>query len=151
MALTFLWDGAASTLYASTDTSSVAQAQATAAFKIEIATTPPTPTTPTTFNYTFTLLDQVDHPDPGDTNTEDPNILIDLVYAAVGPGGTDTGTVHVTLDDDIPTVTQAQQTGTVDEDGVPGGIADGPGDVAGEATVATGSVAPLFNSVPTSR
>ena len=48
VALTFLWDGAASTLYASTDTSSVAQAQATAAFKIEIATTPPTPTTPTT-------------------------------------------------------------------------------------------------------
>ena len=51
----------------------------------------------------------------------------------------------VTVDDDTPTASQAQQTGTVDEDGVPGGIAGGTGDVAGEATVATGSVAPLFN------
>src|SRR5262249_31815853 len=50
------------------------------------------------------------------------------------------------VDDDTPTASQAQQTGTVDEDGVPGGIAGGVGDVAGEATVATGSVAPLFNS-----
>src|SRR5262249_21477570 len=52
----------------------------------------------------------------------------------------------VTVDDDTPQASQAQQTGTVDEDGVPGGIAGGTGDVAGEATVATGSVAPLFNS-----
>src|SRR5262249_24440490 len=52
----------------------------------------------------------------------------------------------VTVDDDTPTASQAQQTSTVDEDGVPGGIAGGVGDVAGEATVATGSVAPLFNS-----
>ena len=52
----------------------------------------------------------------------------------------------VTVDDDTPTASQASQAGTVDEDGVPGGIAGGTGDVAGEATVATGSVAPLFNS-----
>ena len=38
------------------------------------------------------------------------------------------------------------QTGTVDEDGVPGGIAGGIGDVAGEATVASGNVSGLFNS-----
>ena len=56
------------------------------------------------------------------------------------------GTLSIDVDDDTPTASPAQQTGTVDEDGVPGGIAGGIGDVAGEATVATGSVAPLFNS-----
>src|SRR5262245_40467589 len=137
-ALTFFWDGASGALYASTITSSLAQAQATAAFKIQVTASSP-------FNYTFTLLDQVDHPDPGNTNTEDPNILINLTYTAVG-AGTDTGIVHVTIDDDIPVASQESSTGTVDEDGVPGGIAGGVGDVAGEATVATGSVAPLFNS-----
>ena len=137
-ALTFFWDGASRTLFASRDASSLVTAQATAAFKIEVAASPP-------FTYTFTLLDQVDHPDPGDANTEDPNILIDLTYTAVG-AGTDTGVVHVTIDDDIPIASQASQAGTVDEDGVPGGIAGGTGDVTGEATVATGSVAPLFNS-----
>jgi T1SS-143 domain-containing protein len=136
-ALTFFWDGASRTLFASKDTSSLAMAQATAAFKIEVAASSP-------FTYTFTLLDQVDHPDPVDANTEDPNILIDLTYTAVG-AGTDTGVVHVTIDDDIPIASQASDSGTVDEDGVPGGIAGGDGDVAGEATVATGSVAPLFN------
>jgi T1SS-143 domain-containing protein len=66
----------------------------------------------------------------------------------VTDGDTDTadGTLAINVDDDTPTASQAQQTGTVDEDGVPGGIAGGVGDVAGEATVATGSVAPLFNS-----
>ncbi|TJW35968.1 MAG: hypothetical protein E5W83_34090, partial [Mesorhizobium sp.] len=53
---------------------------------------------------------------------------------------------QIVIEDDGPTASQAQQTGTVDEDGVPGGIAGGVGDVAGEATQATGSVAPLFNS-----
>uniref|UniRef100_UPI0018DE885D hypothetical protein n=1 Tax=Mesorhizobium sp. WSM3224 TaxID=1040986 RepID=UPI0018DE885D len=53
---------------------------------------------------------------------------------------------QIVIEDDGPTASQAQQTGTVDEDGVPGGIAGGIGDVAGEATQATGSVTPLFNS-----
>ena len=137
-ALSFFWDGASGTLYASTNISSLADAQRPRRSRSQVAASSP-------FNYTFTLLDQVDHPDPGNANTEDPNILIDLTYTAVG-AGTDTGVVHVTIDDDIPIASQAQQTGTVDEDGVPGGIAGGVGDVAGEATVATGSVAPLFNS-----
>ncbi|TXL73706.1 hypothetical protein FHP25_20065 [Vineibacter terrae] len=139
-ALTFFWDGGSGTLFASTNTSSLANAQASAVFKIQVAASSP-------FTYTFTLLDQVDHPaanGTADDNTENPNILVDLTYTAVGVG-TDTGVIHVTLDDDIPIVTAAQQTGTVDEDGVPGGIAGGVGDVAGEATVATGSVAPLFS------
>ncbi|HKU99819.1 MAG TPA: hypothetical protein VJR58_31275, partial [Vineibacter sp.] len=139
-ALTFFWDGASGTLYASTNTTSLANAQSTAVFKIQVAASSP-------FNYTFTLLDQVDHPSgsgTADDNTENPNVLIDLTYTAVG-AGTDTGIVHVTLDDDIPLVSAAQQTGTVDEDGVTGGIAGGVGDVIGEATVATGNVAPLFS------
>jgi T1SS-143 domain-containing protein len=141
-ALTFFWDDSSATLYASTNTSSLANAQATAAFKIQVAAASP-------FNYTFTLFDQIDHPSANgtpDDNSETPNVLIDLTYTAVGGGGSDTGIVHVTIDDDIPIASQAQQTGTVDEDGVPGGIAGGTGDVAGEATVASGSLAPLFNS-----
>ncbi|MGH8859591.1 MAG: hypothetical protein ACREXG_16420, partial [Polaromonas sp.] len=47
--------------------------------------------------------------------------------------------------DDGPTASLTQLTGTVDEDGVSGGIAGGTGDVAGEATTASGSVAALFN------
>jgi hypothetical protein len=93
--LTFFWDGASRTLYASRDTDSLLDAQATAAFKIQVTASSP-------FNYTFTLVDQVDHPDTGNTNTEDPNIVIDLTYTAVGAGGSDTGVVQVTIDDDVP-------------------------------------------------
>ena len=62
---------------------------------------------------------------------------------------------HLTLIDDAPIATANQVTGTVDEDGVlegaanngPGdGIAGGIGDVAGQAVVANGSVATLFQS-----
>src|SRR5262249_8748513 len=98
-ALTFFWDGVSGTLFASTNATSLANADATAVFKIAVTATAP-------FNYTFTLLDQVDHPDPANANTEDPNILVDLTYTAVGAGGTDTGIVHVTLDDDIPVPSQ---------------------------------------------
>jgi hypothetical protein len=52
-ALTFFWDGASNTLYASTNTSSLANAQASAVFKIQVTASAP-------FTYTFTLLDQVD-------------------------------------------------------------------------------------------
>ncbi|MEO8175168.1 MAG: choice-of-anchor K domain-containing protein [Sphingomicrobium sp.] len=55
-------------------------------------------------------------------------------------------TIVVTVEDDSPTASQALVTGTVDEDGLPGGIPGGPGDVAGTATVASGSVATLFHS-----
>ena len=55
-------------------------------------------------------------------------------------------TIVVTVEDDSPTASQALVTGTVDEDGLAGGIAGGPGAVSGTATVASGSVAALFNS-----
>ncbi len=68
--------------------------------------------------------------------------------------GNATGLV-ITVDDDTPIATAGTSTGTVDEDGVVEGIADagpgdgiagGTGDVAGQATVATGSVTALFQS-----
>ncbi|NWL75267.1 hypothetical protein DM872_00125, partial [Pseudomonas taiwanensis] len=45
-----------------------------------------------------------------------------------------------------PTATGAAASGTVDEDGLAGGIAGGIGDVAGAATVASGSVTGIFQS-----
>ena len=65
------------------------------------------------------------------------------------------GSFGINVDDDTPIATAGTSTGTVDEDGVVEGIADagpgdgiagGTGDVAGEATTATGSVAALFQS-----
>ena len=108
----------------------------------------------TTGAWTFTLVDQLDHPTlnglPGDNTENDLTIDLSSILRATD---FDSDTVAaaanalvIIVDDDTPTASQAQQTGTVDEDGVPGGIAGGVGDVAGEATVATGSVAPLFNS-----
>ena len=107
-----------------------------------------------TGDWTFTLVDQLDHPtlngQAGDDTENDLAINLSSILRATD---FDSDTVAaaanaliVTVDDDTPQASQAQQTGTVDEDGVPGGIAGGTGDVAGEATVATGSVAPLFNS-----
>ncbi|MFN3748846.1 MAG: beta strand repeat-containing protein [Sphingorhabdus sp.] len=48
--------------------------------------------------------------------------------------------------DDAPTALTATTSGTVDEDGLTGGIAGGTGDVAGEAVSATGSVTGLFSA-----
>ena len=140
-ALTYFWDGAGSTLYASTNTSSLAQALSTAVFKIQISTGAP-------FNYTFTLVDQVDHPagTEAEDNTESPNVSIDLTYTAFGSGGSATGVVHVTIDDDTPTASLNTVTGTVDEDGLSGGIAGGTGDVDGIALTNSGLVTTLFNT-----
>src|SRR5262249_47217769 len=104
--------------------------------------------------WTFTLVDQLDHPtlngQAGDDTENDLAVNLSSILRATDFDGDSVtaaaNALIVTVDDDTPTASQAQQTGTVDEDGVPGGIAGGTGDVAGEATVATGSVAPLFNS-----
>src|SRR5262249_13863541 len=77
--LTFFWDPASGTLFASTNATSLANAQNTAAFKFQVAASSP-------FNYTFTLLKQVDHPSgagTADDNTENPNVFITLTYTAV--------------------------------------------------------------------
>ena len=53
VALTYYYDSVTSILYASTDTSSVGHALATAAFSIDI--------NPTTGAYAFDLIKQIDH------------------------------------------------------------------------------------------
>uniref|UniRef100_UPI00215C273C T1SS-143 repeat domain-containing protein n=1 Tax=unclassified Pseudomonas TaxID=196821 RepID=UPI00215C273C len=52
----------------------------------------------------------------------------------------------ITVDDDTPTAAGTAEAGTVDEDGLANGIAGGVGDVAGEATTASGNVTGIFQS-----
>ena len=99
--------------------------------------------------YTVVQNNPIVHPSlngaAGD-NTEN-NLSFGIgVQVVDADGDTDGATITINVDDDTPIALEAQVTGTVDEDGVPGGIAGGTGDVAGEATVANGSVASLFAS-----
>ena len=81
----------------------------------------------TTGAWTFTLADQLDHPTlnglSGDDTENDLTIkLSSILRAADADGDTAAAAANaliVTVDDDTPTASQAQQTGTVDEDGVP--------------------------------
>ena len=115
---------------------------------------------PATGAWTFTLVDQLDHA-AGNAENDLTINLGAIVQATDRDGDTVSGNATglvITVDDDTPIATAGTSTGTVDEDGVvegmanagPGdGIAGGPagdGDVAGQATVATGSVAALFQS-----
>ncbi|MFV3304594.1 DUF5801 repeats-in-toxin domain-containing protein [Pseudomonas sp. NY15181] len=98
--------------------------------------------------YTFTLLKPLDHPAGNDENDITLN-LGTLLKATDKDGDTVTAAAEklvITVDDDTPNATGTAATGTVDEDGLPNGIPGGVGDVAGEATVATGSVAGIFHS-----
>src|SRR5262249_11884264 len=98
--------------------------------------------------WTFTLVGQLDHAAGNKENDLTINLRsilratdFDQDTVAAAPNA-----LIITVDDDTPTASQASSTGTVDEDGLPGGIPGGVGDVPGEAITATGSVAPLFNS-----
>ncbi|WP_237509730.1 DUF5801 repeats-in-toxin domain-containing protein [Pseudomonas chlororaphis] len=99
-------------------------------------------------DYNFTLLQPLDHPAGNDEN----DITINLgamLQATDKDGDTVTATAEklvITVDDDTPTATGTAAAGTVDEDGLANGIAGGIGDVAGEATVANGSVSGIFQS-----
>ena len=96
--LFYLWDDASDTLYASTDITDLNTAIATAAFKLQITDAP-------TGAYTFTLLQALEHaPGSGATdNTEDPNIVLSLAYTATdGDDDSASGTISVTIDDDMP-------------------------------------------------
>src|SRR6185436_14197018 len=104
-----------------------------------------------------TLVDQLDHA-AGNAENDLTINLGAIVQATDFDGDTVVGNATglvITVDDDTPIATAGTSTGTVDEDGVVEGIADagpgdgiagGTGDVAGEATVATGSVSGLFQS-----
>lgn len=90
-ALTYYWDATGDTLYASTDASSLSNAEATAAFKVELNTS--------TGEYTYTLLKPVDHPT---ADTED-EIVIDIGYTVSDSNGDSApGKLTVTIDDDSP-------------------------------------------------
>ncbi|MGR6739660.1 T1SS-143 repeat domain-containing protein [Pseudomonas chlororaphis] len=98
--------------------------------------------------YSFTLLQPLDHPAGNDENDITIN-LGSLLQATDKDGDTVTAAAEklvITVDDDTPTATGTAVTGTVDEDGLANGIAGGVGDVAGEATVASGSVTGIFQS-----
>ena len=125
-----------------------------AVFKLELTNT-------SDGSYTFTLLDQLDHPDTvGGDNTENELLLqLGSVFKVTDKDGDSvTATAQklvITVDDDTPIATLNPLTGTVDEDGVlegaanagPGdGIAGGTGDVAGEIVLASGNVSTLFQS-----
>ncbi|WP_414863416.1 DUF5801 repeats-in-toxin domain-containing protein, partial [Pseudomonas chlororaphis] len=101
-----------------------------------------------TGDYNFTLLQPLDHPAGNDENDITLN-LGTLLKATDKDGDTVTATAEklvITVDDDTPTATGTAAAGTVDEDGLANGIAGGVGDVAGEATTATGSVTGIFQS-----
>ncbi|POA66640.1 DUF5801 repeats-in-toxin domain-containing protein [Pseudomonas sp. GW531-T4] len=98
--------------------------------------------------YNFTLLQPLDHPAGNDENDITLN-LGTLLQVTDKDGDTVTAAAEklvITVDDDTPTANGTAVTGTVDEDGLANGIAGGVGDVAGEATVASGSVAGIFQS-----
>ncbi len=89
--LTYYWDLAGDTLYASTNVSSLANAQSTAAFKVVLNTS--------TGGYTYTQIKPLDH---HVVDTED-DIVVNLTYQVKdGSGDTANGTLTVTIDDDSP-------------------------------------------------
>jgi hypothetical protein len=92
VALFYFWDAASSTLYASTDVTSAAQAAATVVFSIALQESGGL------FDYFFSSTGQIDHPAG---NTEN-NVLVDVTFTATGQGGTATGTFHLSFDDDLP-------------------------------------------------
>jgi len=99
-------------------------------------------------DYSFTLLQPLDHPAGNDENDISLNLGA-MLQATDKDGDTVTATADklvITVDDDTPTATGTAAAGTVDEDGLANGIAGGVGDVAGEATTASGSVTGIFQS-----
>ncbi|MGY4817743.1 T1SS-143 repeat domain-containing protein [Pseudomonas chlororaphis subsp. piscium] len=98
--------------------------------------------------YSFSLLQPLDHPAGNDENDISIN-LGTLLQATDKDGDTVTAAAEklvITVDDDTPTAAGTAEAGTVDEDGLANGIAGGIGDVAGEATVASGNVTGIFQS-----
>ncbi|MCB2255808.1 hypothetical protein KTQ74_28210 [Pseudomonas chlororaphis] len=99
-------------------------------------------------DYSFTLLQPLDHA-PGNNENDITINLGSLLKATDKDGDSVTAAAEklvITVDDDTPTAMGTAVTGTVDEDGLANGIAGGVGDVAGEATTASGSVTGIFQS-----
>ncbi len=101
-ALKYYWDAAGDTLYASTNTASLADAQSTAAFTVVLNTA--------TGAYTYTQLKPVDHPghdadgaNNGPETSYEDNLNVNLTYQVKDSNGdAATGTLSVTINDDSP-------------------------------------------------
>ncbi|ROL90233.1 hypothetical protein BK637_10540 [Pseudomonas chlororaphis] len=99
-------------------------------------------------DYSFTLLQPLDHPAGNDENDITLN-LGTLLQATDRDGDTVTAAAEklvITVDDDTPTANGSAEAGTVDEDGLANGIAGGIGDVPGEVTTVSGNVSGIFQS-----
>ena len=96
-----------------------------------------------TFDYSVTLLDNTTaHPAGAGENS----VFDSFAVVVTDTDGSDaSASLDVRIIDDVPLAIGGTSTGTVDEDGLPGGIPGGVGDVPGEALTATGSAAGLFN------
>ncbi|QOZ46508.1 hypothetical protein XH89_25830 [Bradyrhizobium sp. CCBAU 53340] len=103
----------------------------------------------TTGAYTFTLLSHVDNaPGLGETAADNLAIAFGSVIQATDSDGDTvgaTGGLTISVVDDVPVATNVQLTGTVDEDGLPLGIAAGDGGNV-SMTIASGNVSTLFLS-----
>jgi large repetitive protein len=97
---------------------------------------------PATGAYSVVQTAPINHPAGGDEN----NQLFTLSYTVTdGDGDIALGSLSINVDDDTPIALTAATSGTVDEDGLPGGnTAAATGDVAGAALSASGSVTGLF-------
>src|SRR5260370_1228699 len=96
--------------------------------------------------YTFTLDAHLDHP----TDAGENNLIIALgsVIQATDSDGDSvvaTGSLGITVVDDVPVATSASLSGSVDEDGLPLGIAAGDGGTVA-MTITSGNVSTLFLS-----
>ncbi len=148
--LKYFWDAAGDKLYASTNTSSLANAQSTAAFTVSLNTS--------TGQYTYTQVKPVDHPVGG---TED-NVSVDISYRVNDSNGDSaTGTLTVTINDDSPDAkndiatvvegTKPQLNAILVLDlslsmGPAGGDPDGPGGFATRLDLMKAAVANLLSS-----
>ncbi len=111
-ALKYYWDAAGDTLYAATNTTSLADARSTAAFKVVLNTA--------TGAYTYTQLKPVDHPghdangaNNGPETSYEDNLNVNLTYQVEDSNGDAvTGTLSVTINDDSPAAASIVKTET---------------------------------------
>ncbi|GEM_PF-1246485 len=123
-AVTYSWNADTSTLTASTEVTD------TPVFTMTVNAQ--------TGVYEFTLLANVDHSNDGFSygDDENPNFFLSstdvnfkLTYTVTdGDGDSVDGDVYVTIDDDMPVISQEQATATVDDEGLVDGIEGGPQD-----------------------
>ncbi|WP_343565386.1 T1SS-143 repeat domain-containing protein, partial [Kiloniella sp. b19] len=98
-----------------------------------------------TGEYTFTLLDQLDHADDA-ANNDAQTLSIDFgsllrVTDADGDFVDAVGSLTISVEDDIPVANEGDVTNAVQEDA----LSDGNRESAGQTATATGSVAALFS------